>query len=98
MTILRSDDWSNAHFTVNELLGNVLHLMRDLGYNPSQHIEYNHESHLVEVDAALLTQHEQLQALYTQYREACKARDAALEKIQTMPKLDLGFEQQTSRS
>ncbi|MCL6548233.1 MAG: hypothetical protein K6T30_04910 [Alicyclobacillus sp.] len=96
MTILRSEAWSNAHLMVNELLSKLLNTLRDLGYNPSLHIRYDHDEHRLLVDGDILARHPELQALYHRYCEACDRRDEALRQIQAMPKIDLGFEPQVS--
>ncbi|MBX5435672.1 MAG: hypothetical protein IRZ33_00475 [Alicyclobacillaceae bacterium] len=98
MTILRSEEWSNAHLLVNDLLSKLLNALRDLGYNPSLHIRYAHDEHRLLVDDEVLHAHPELRHLYEQYRRACDQRDEALRKIQSLPKIDLGFEAQVSHA
>lgn len=86
-----SEEWSKAHLTVNDVLNQLLNVLRDLGYNPSYHVSYNHTDQHLTIDETLLTKHPSLQALYKQYVQACQSRDDAVEKIQTSPKVDLGF-------
>lgn len=86
-----SQEWSKSQFAVNDLLSALLNEIRDQGYNPSHHISYDHkESHIV-VDKELLTKHASIQECFTKYVEACSQRDAALESIQGLDKVDLGF-------
>lgn len=91
MDTYRSDAWSNAHFTVNEVLGELLNSLRDNGYNPSLHISYDREEHHLKVDPVVLNKHQDVKRIYLQYLEACNTRDDAVENIQSLPKLDLGF-------
>lgn len=91
MTILKSEEWSQAHQEVSESLSALLNHLRDLGYNPSLHVHYDEDVNRLLVDDTLLAQHERLSAAYQEYRDACDKRDIALQKIQDLPKLDLGF-------
>jgi hypothetical protein len=86
-----SEEWSKTHFAVNDLLSELLNELRNLGYNPSYHVSYNHNQHHITVDPETLAKHPQLGELYEAYVNACTKRDEAVEKIQSMPKLDLGF-------
>lgn len=87
-----SEEWSKTHLWVNDLLGQLLNQLRDLGYNPSYHISYDRaEQHLM-LESDLLDKHLALRETYLQYVDACAARDAAVEKIQLTSKVDLGFE------
>lgn len=87
----RSEDWSIAHVQVNDALGELLNCMRDNGYNPSLHISYDQEEHHLDVDPVILNKHAHVKDIYRKYLEACQARDEAVEQIQALPKLDLGF-------
>ncbi|WP_067619522.1 hypothetical protein [Alicyclobacillus acidiphilus] len=91
MSTHRSEAWSDAHFQVNEALGNLLNQLRDHGYNPSLHISYDKEEHHLVVDPIILHKHESVKQVYLTYLDACRARDSAVEQIQELPKLDLGF-------
>jgi hypothetical protein len=91
MTVIRSEEWSNAHLEVNELLSQLLNAMRDCGYNPSQHISYDHEHYHVIVDQDVLDHHPRINQLYGRYLAACKKRDEAMQQIQSLPKVDLGL-------
>jgi hypothetical protein len=86
-----SEEWSHTHFAVNDLLAELLNELRNLGYNPSYHISYNQSEHHIVVDPEALNQHPKLSDLFQAYVEACTKRDDAVEKIQSMPKIDLGF-------
>jgi len=88
---LRSEQWSNAHLAVNDRLSDLLNALRDLGYNPSLHLSYDRAEHHLALDATLLAEHPAMQSAFDAYREACKIRDVALDAIQSMPKLDIGF-------
>ncbi|MCL6452236.1 MAG: hypothetical protein K6T78_01270 [Alicyclobacillus sp.] len=87
-----SEEWSQAHLAVNDLLSALLNELRDLGYNPSFHVAYDRQEQHLTVDDALLHKHESLRRTFRRYVEACKARDEAVLKIQSLPKVDLGFE------
>ncbi|SFU36711.1 hypothetical protein [Alicyclobacillus macrosporangiidus] len=87
-----SEEWSRAHHRVNELLSLLLNTLRDLGYNPSYHISYDHDEHHVRLDDQLLRQHPQLMAVYRDYVAACRERSVAVQRIQELPKMDLGFD------
>ena len=91
MTIHRSEDWSKAHMAVNDFLSELLNALRDHNYNPSLHISYDREEHHLVVDPVVLNKHGDIKELYHQYLDACRLRDVALEQIQNLPKLDLGF-------
>ncbi|WAH35815.1 hypothetical protein [Alicyclobacillus dauci] len=91
MDTYRSEDWSSAHFMVNDSLSALLNSLRDNGYNPSLHISYDREEHHLKVDPVVLNKHEDVKRIYLKYLEACNARDQAVEEIQQLPKLDLGF-------
>lgn len=86
-----SEEWSKAHLAVNDLLSRLLNELRDLGYNPSYHVSYDRSMQHLMIDADLLAKHPSLKQLYADYVSACDARDAAVEKIQQSPKVDLGF-------
>ncbi|QSO49091.1 hypothetical protein [Alicyclobacillus mengziensis] len=86
-----SEQWSKSHLVVNELLSQLLNQLRDLGYNPSYHISYDRKEQHLTIDSLLLDKHDSLKQLFDEYVEACNARDAAVEKIQEAPKVDLGF-------
>lgn len=91
MTIIRSDEWSDAHFAVHDLLNQLMNLLRDKGYNPSYHISYDRaEQHLL-LEHSILEKHPDVAKTYEQYLAACSIRDEALEHIQEQPKLDIGF-------
>jgi hypothetical protein len=86
-----SEEWTKSHFVVNDLLSELLNQIRNLGYNPSYHISYDHtECHLL-VDEELLKKHPELAETYQRYLEACARRDEAVRSIQKLPKIDLGF-------
>lgn len=91
MTTLRSEEWSEAHLEVTDVLAEMLNQLRDLGYNPSLHLNYDRQEHQLVMDADLRTKHPEIQSVYDRYQSACDRRDEALEHIQAMPKLDLGF-------
>jgi len=91
MTTYRSDQWSNAHLNVNDILTNLLNALRDLGYNPSLHISYDKAEHHLLLDTEILDKHANIATLYDNYLSACNQRDAAVDEIQKLPKLDLGF-------
>ncbi|MDQ0190596.1 hypothetical protein JI721_02850 [Alicyclobacillus cycloheptanicus] len=91
MTIIRTDEWTDAHFAVNERLTQLLNQLRDAGYNPSFHISYDHMEHHLIVDHDILEKHPNIAETYDQYLAACATRDQAVENIQAQPKLDLGF-------
>jgi hypothetical protein len=91
METYRSEDWSSAHFLVNDALTELLNELRDHGYNPSLHISYDREEHRLKVDPVILNKHDDVKYIYLKYLDACNARDAAVEEIQALPKLDLGF-------
>jgi hypothetical protein len=90
-----SEDWSQAHIQVNDQLNHLLRGMRDYGYNPSLHISYDKEEHHLQVDPVVISKHSDLKRIYLEYLDACKARDAAVHRIQSLPKLDLGFSDQS---
>ncbi len=84
-----SEEWSNAHITVNALLSEMLNTLRDHGYNPGYHVSYDRmEQHLV-IDEKTLQQHPQLIEQYNAYLSACQRRDKALKQIQQSPGLRL---------
>ncbi|WAH40830.1 hypothetical protein NZD89_21430 [Alicyclobacillus fastidiosus] len=91
METYRSEDWSNAHFLVNDVLGALLQSLRDHGYNPSLHLTYDREEHHLLVDPVILNKHDDVKRIYLEYVDACNTRDDAVERIQSLPKLDLGF-------
>ncbi|GLG00039.1 hypothetical protein C7445_10473 [Alicyclobacillus sacchari] len=91
METYRSDSWSNAHFRVKDALAALLNEMRDCGYNPSLHISYDANEHHLLVDPVILHKHPSIKRVYLEYLDACHARDTAVEDIQSLPKLDLGF-------
>lgn len=91
MEAYRSEDWTRAHFLVNDFLGNLLNSVRDHGYNPSHHISYDNQEHHLTLDPVILNKHDDIKNIYLQYLSACNQRDEAVEGIQTLPKLDLGF-------
>lgn len=91
MTILKSQEWSQAHLDVNESLSQLLSNVRDYGYNPSLHVHYDETEHRLILDPELRAKHPPLADGYERYRQACDSRDAALLKIQELPKLDIGF-------
>ncbi len=91
MTILKSEDWSQAHMDVTEALSSLTNRVRDHGYNPSLHVHYDGEQHRLVLDEELLNKHEDVRTDYERYLKACDMRDAALVRIQEMPKLDIGF-------
>lgn len=86
-----SEEWSKAHLAVNDLLSQLLNELRDLGYNPGYHVSYDRSMQHLMIDSDLLAKHESLRQLYSEYVTACDTRDAAVEKIQQSPKVDLGF-------
>lgn len=87
----RSETWSDAHFQVKDALEDLLNQLRDNGYNPSLHISYDKQEHHLLVDPVVLHKHETVKERYLTYLDACRARDHAVEEIQSLPKLDLGF-------
>ncbi|MCL6446218.1 MAG: hypothetical protein K6T83_22695 [Alicyclobacillus sp.] len=91
MDIIRSEDWSNAHFAVNEALAELLNKLRDHGYNPSLHIHYDHGGHRLSVDENILAKHADIRETYETYVAACDRRDAAVDRIRSLPKVDLKF-------
>lgn len=91
MDTYRSDDWTRAHFMVNEHLGTLLNTLRDHGYNPSLHITYDKQEHHLTLDPVILNKHDDVKKIYLEYLTACNQRDEAVEDIQSLPKLDLGF-------
>jgi hypothetical protein len=91
VTILKSEEWSQAHEEVSEALSTLLNRIRDLGYNPSLHIHYENDQHRLTLDDSLLKKHPELQPVFDHYLTACDKRDSALAKIQELPKLDIGF-------
>lgn len=91
MTTYRSEDWSNAHTAVNDALTELLNALRDHGYNPSLHISYDRAEHHLLVDPIVLNKHSNIKQLFLRYLDACALRDAAVQRIQELPKLDLGF-------
>lgn len=91
MTIIRTEEWSDAHFAVNELLSKLLNELRDAGYNPSFHISYDREEHHLLLDKDVLAKHPSIAETYDAYLTACDHRDQAVENIQLQPKLDIGF-------
>lgn len=94
MTTYESQDWTQAHTAVNEFLSQLLNTIRDAGYNPSHHIAYDRQEHHLELDPVLINKHAEIKRLYHLYLDACLHRDLAVERIQKLPKMDLGFEQQ----
>jgi hypothetical protein len=90
-----SEEWGKSHFIVNDLLEQLLNELRNLGYNPSFHITYDHAEHHLLLDEALLNKHQQLANKYQEYLTACARRDEAVRTIQALPKIDLGFESQS---
>jgi uncharacterized protein (UPF0297 family) len=91
MTTHRSENWSFAHTAVNDALTELLNVLRDNGYNPSLHISYDRHEHRLMVDPVVLNKHPDVKSIYLRYIDACKLRDEAVEAIQELPKLDLGF-------
>ncbi|QRF24743.1 hypothetical protein FY534_10410 [Alicyclobacillus sp. TC] len=89
-----SEEWTKAHIQVNDNLNRLLGALRDYGYNPNLHISYDREEHHLQVDPAILNKHPDIKMLFLDYLSACRERDAALDKIQQLPKMDLGFQQQ----
>ncbi|RIV28776.1 hypothetical protein D2Q93_01930 [Alicyclobacillaceae bacterium I2511] len=82
-----SEEWGNAHITVNTLLSEVLNTLRDHGYNPGYHVSYDRmEQHLV-IEDKILQQVPRLSEQYSAYLSACQRRDKALTEIQQVPKL-----------
>lgn len=86
-----SEAWTNAHFTVNDLVSELLNELRNLGYNPGFHISYDHEEHHIVIDSELMKKHPSLAEKFEHYLDACAKRDQTIEDIQNLPKLDLGF-------
>jgi hypothetical protein len=89
MSVMRSEQWTDAHLAANEVLAQLLNQLRDLGYNPSQHISYDRETNHVVVESELLNQHPELKPVYDAYVAACERRYQALQAIQAMPKQKL---------
>lgn len=87
----QSEAWSSAHLKVNDLLSLVLNALRDCGYNPSNHITYDKGEHHLVLDPVVLNKHDDIKSLYLDYLDACNERDAAIDVIQALPKLDIGF-------
>ncbi|MCL6592782.1 MAG: hypothetical protein K6T31_02290 [Alicyclobacillus sp.] len=87
-----SAEWSQAHQRVNELLSDLLNTLRDLGYNPSYHLSYDHAEHHIRLDHQVLTEHPELSSVYEAYIAACARRNQAVQRIQQLPKRDLGFD------
>lgn len=86
-----SEEWSKTHFVVNDLLSEMLNELRNLGYNPSYHVSYDQSEHHIVIDPNTLSRHPKLTDLYDAYVQACNKRDEAVEKIRSIPKIDLGF-------
>lgn len=76
---------------VTEALSSLMNLVRDHGYNPSLHVHYDGARHRLVLDEEITNKHEAVRVEYDKYLKACDIRDAALVKIQEMPKLDIGF-------
>lgn len=91
MTGSPSEEWSDAQVAVNEALAFLLNTLRDLGYNPNLHVTYDKAEHLLLVDDKVLANHPEAKAAYATYVATCERRDDAVEKIQDMPKTNLGF-------
>jgi retron-type reverse transcriptase len=89
-----SEEWTQSHFLVNDLLSELLNEIRNLGYNPSHHVSYDNVEHHLLVDETLLEQHSKLRNIFQKYLDACARRDQAVRNIQALPKLDLGFAQE----
>ena len=91
MTRSPSEEWSDAQISVNHALSSLLNTLRDLGYNPNLHVSYDKSEHVLVVDGELLENHPEAQEAYKTYLATCQQRDEAVERIQAMPKTDLGF-------
>lgn len=91
MSTHQSADWSNAHTHVNDVLTELLNALRDHSYNPSLHITYDRHEHHLLLDPVLLNKHSDVKQIYLRYLDACKVRDVEVERIQELPKLDIGF-------
>jgi uncharacterized protein (UPF0297 family) len=95
MTAPISESWSSAHLKVTELLSELLSVLRDRGYNPSHHISYDRTGNHILLEEDILRRHPDVSALYDRYLAACTERDEALQEVQRLPKVDLGFEQES---
>lgn len=91
MTIIRTSEWSDAHFAVNDLLNQLLNELRDQGYNPSYHISYDRAEQHLQLEDDILSKHPGIAATYTKYLAACTTRDHTVDQIQGQPKVDIGF-------
>jgi hypothetical protein len=91
MSTHQSTDWSNAHANVNDALAELLNALRDHQYNPSLHITYDRHEHHLLLDPVVLNKHVDVKTIYLKYLDACKLRDVAVDRIQELPKLDIGF-------
>jgi hypothetical protein len=86
-----NENWSDAHLAVTNLMTALLNILRDLGYNPSHHISYNQmDQHLV-LDESVVKRHAEVESAYEKYLKACEERQLELERVQQLPKLDIGF-------
>lgn len=86
-----SEQWSKAHLAATDLLNELLHVVRDHGYNPSHHISYDGHEHHILMDDELVKNHKAIADAYEKYKEACAKREDELEQVQELPKVDLGF-------
>lgn len=86
-----SQEWTQTHFAVNDLLSELLNELRNSGYNPSFHVSYDHAQQHIVVDQEIISKHAQVAKVYRAYVDACEKRHEAVEKIQGLEKVDLGF-------
>ena len=86
-----TEQWSAAHLAVTDLMTELLSLLRDKGYNPSNHISYDRTEHHLMLEAQIPAQHSDVKSVYDAYLEACRKRDDELDQVKDMPKTNLGF-------
>lgn len=86
-----NENWSDAHLSVTAHMTALLNVIRDLGYNPSHHISYDRSNQHLLLEEELVQKHDEIKAAYDAYLKACDDRQAELERVQELPKLDIGF-------
>ncbi|QQE80291.1 hypothetical protein [Alicyclobacillus sp. SO9] len=87
----QTEQWSVSHLAVTDLMTQLLGLLRDKGYNPSNHISYDRRNHHLLLDQQVTAGNPDIRSMYNAYLEACRKRDEELEQVKQMPKTDLGF-------
>ncbi len=86
-----NENWTDAHLNVTNHMTALLNVIRDLGYNPSHHISYDRTNQHLVLEDELVQKHREIASAYEAYLKACDDRQAELERVQKLPKLDIGF-------